>query len=109
EAAMRYLGDLKERFGAWPLALAAFNAGYGAVLRSMQKYNTNDYWELCRHEDGLPWDTVLYVPKWRPTSIVGENRTLFGSDQVPSDSPYGFDQVTVKESISLAAAAHAAG
>ena len=60
---MHYFGDLKERFGGWPLALAAFNAGYGAVLRSMQKYNTNDYWELCRHEDGLPWETTLYVPK----------------------------------------------
>jgi membrane-bound lytic murein transglycosylase D len=62
-----YIADLKERFGAWPLALAAFNAGYGAVLRAMQKYNTNDYWELCRHEDGLPWDTLLYVPRRWPS------------------------------------------
>jgi peptidoglycan lytic transglycosylase D len=108
EAAMRYLGDLKERFGSWPLALAAFNAGYGAVLRSMQKYNTNDYWELCRHEDGLPWDTVLYVPKWMATAIVGENRKLFGFDEIAADPAYHFDLVTVKESISLAAAAHAA-
>ena len=42
-AAMRYLGDLKARFGTWSLALAAFNAGYGAVLRSIHKYNSNDY------------------------------------------------------------------
>jgi membrane-bound lytic murein transglycosylase D len=109
EAAMRYLGDLKERFGAWPLALAAFNAGYGAVLRAMQKYNTNDYWELCRHEDGLPWDTVLYVPKWMATVVVGENRKLFGYDSLPGETPYSFDVVTVKESIGLAAAARAAG
>jgi membrane-bound lytic murein transglycosylase D len=109
EAAMRYLGDLKERFGGWPLALAAFNAGYGAVLRSIQKYNSNDYWELCRHEDGLPWDTVLYVPKWIATAIVGENRKLFGYDQVGADPPYGFDVVTVRESMGLAAAARAAG
>ena len=71
DAFMHYIGDLKERFGAWPLTLAAFNAGYGAVLRAMQKYNTNDYWELCRHEDGLPWETTLYVPEGdgrRPSS-----------------------------------------
>jgi membrane-bound lytic murein transglycosylase D len=109
EAAMRYFGDLQARFGGWPLALAAFNAGYGALLRAMQKYNTNDYWQLCRHEDGLPWDTVLYVPKWMAAAIVGENRALFGYDKVISDTPYSFDRVTVRDSISLAAAAHAAG
>jgi len=76
DAFVHYIGDLKERFGAWPLTLAAFNAGYGAVLRAMQKYNTNDYWELCRHEDGLPWETTLYVPKAMAASIVGENKKL---------------------------------
>ena len=45
------------------LTIAGVNAGYGAVLRAMQKYNTNDYWEMCKHEDGLPWETTLYVPK----------------------------------------------
>jgi len=109
EAAMRYLGDLKDRFGAWPLALAAFNAGYGAVLRAMQKYNTNDYWELCRHEDGLPWDTLLYVPKVYATALVGENRALFGYQDVPADPAYGFDRVTVRSSLSLATVAKAAG
>src|SRR5204862_7945434 len=95
QAITRYLGDLKERFGGWPLALAAFNAGYGAVLRSMQKYNTNDYWELCRHEDGLPWDTMLYVPKAMAAAIVGENRALFGYADVPSDPAFSFDRVSV--------------
>ena len=109
EAAMRYLGDLKERFGGWPLALAAFNAGYGAVLRSMQKYNTNDYWELCRHEDGLPWDTILYVPKVMATALVAENRAMFGFGELKPDAPYAFDRVLVRTPISLGEAAKAAG
>jgi membrane-bound lytic murein transglycosylase D len=109
EAVMHYLGDLKERFGAWPLALAAFNAGYGAVLRAMQKYNTNDYWELCKHEDGLPWDTMLYVPKAMAAAVVGENRKLFGYEELPGDPPYGFDRVVVPSSMSFASLAHAAG
>jgi membrane-bound lytic murein transglycosylase D len=104
----RYIGDLKTRFGAWPLTLAAFNAGYGAVLRSMQKYNTNDYWELCRHEDGLPWETTLYVPKAMAAAIVGENRRFFGYDET-GDAPYGFDRVLVPSSMSVAAIAKAAG
>lgn len=109
EAAARYLGDLKARFGSWHLALAAFNAGYGAVLRATQKYNTNDYWELCRHEDGLPWETLLYVPKAIATALVGENRTFFGYDDTPTDAPLSFDSVTVSASVSLASAAQVVG
>jgi membrane-bound lytic murein transglycosylase D len=109
DAAARYLGDLKARFGSWHLALAAFNAGYGAVLRAMQKYNTNDYWELCRHEDGLPWETVLYVPKAIATALVGENRSLFGYDELQEDPAIRYDTVSVTTTVSLAAAARAAG
>lgn len=109
EAAARYLGDLKARFGSWHLALAAFNAGYGAVLRAMQKYNTNDYWELCRHEDGLPWETLLYVPKAIATALVGENKGFFGYEEVAADPPVSFDGVPVTSSVSLAGAARAIG
>jgi membrane-bound lytic murein transglycosylase D len=109
EAFVRYIGDLKERFGAWPLTLAGFNAGYGAVLRAMQKYNTNDYWELCKHEDGLPWETTLYVPKAMAAALVGENRALFGYDDVAPDPPFAFDRVVVPSSMSTAALAQAAG
>ena len=108
-ALMRYMTDLSARFGGWPLALAAFNAGYGAVLRSIRKYNTNDYWELCRHENGLPWETTLYVPKVMAAAIVGENRALFGYDDVVADPPLAWDRVFVEGSTSLAAIAAAAG
>ena len=109
EAASRYLGDLKARFGSWHLALAAFNAGYGAVLRAMQKYNTNDYWELCRHEDGLPWETLLYVPKAIATALVGENKSFFGFEDTVSDPPIVFDSVPLRGSVSLATAARVVG
>ncbi len=109
QAFVHYIADLKTRFGAWPIALAAFNAGYGAVLHAEQKYNTNDYWELCKHEDGLPWDTILYVPKVMATAIVAENRQLFGYDAVSTEPSYEFDRVTVPTSMSVAAMARAAG
>ena len=108
-AAMRYLGDLKARFGTWSLALAAFNAGYGAVLRSIHKYNSNDYWELCRHENGMPWETTLYVPKVMATAIVGENRALFGYDDLQVDPALMWDRVFVDTSMSTSALAGAAG
>src|SRR5690606_11398826 len=34
-AAGRYLGQLRARFGTWELAFAAYNMGYGALLRSI--------------------------------------------------------------------------
>ena len=52
-AGVRYLQDLRRRFGTWDLAFAAYNMGLGALLRSMHKYNTNDYWLLANIEAGL--------------------------------------------------------
>ena len=74
DAAARYLKDLYVRFGSWYLVFAAYNAGYGAVLRSITNYNTNDYWELVKHESGLPWESSVYVPKILAAAIVGRNQ-----------------------------------
>jgi membrane-bound lytic murein transglycosylase D len=109
EAVLHYFGDLQARFGSWHLALAAFNAGYGSVLRSVAKYNTNDYWELSRHEDGLPWETTLYVPKALAAAVVGENREALGYGEITPDPPLEFDRVSVPSSTSFAAMAKAAG
>jgi membrane-bound lytic murein transglycosylase D len=75
----------------------------------MQKYNTNDYWELCRHEDGLPWETLLYVPKAIATALVGENKSFFGYEDLASDPAITFDSVPVRGSVSLATAARVIG
>jgi membrane-bound lytic murein transglycosylase D len=109
EAAARYLKDLHVRFGSWPLAFAAYHAGYGAVLKSIVRYNTNDYWELCRHEAGLPWETTLYVPKILAAAIVGHNPRAFGYDDIPADPPWAYDSATVPPGTTLATVARAAG
>jgi len=109
EAAARLLKDLYVRFGSWPLAFAAYNAGYGAILRSIARFNTNDFWELARHEAGLPWETSLYVPKILAASIVGHNVKAFGFENIAQDPPWEFDRVEVSSGISFAALARAAG
>ena len=108
-AQMHYFDDLHARFGSWHMALAAFNAGYGAVLRAIGKYNTNDYWEICRWEDGLPWETTLYVPKALAAAIVGENRAAFGYADLVADPPLAFDRAGVTSSMSFTNIAKAAG
>ncbi|EYF00351.1 transglycosylase SLT domain-containing protein [Chondromyces apiculatus] len=108
-AAARYLADLRQRFGTWELAFAAYNMGYGGLLAAIRKYNTNDFWELARLEAGLPLESALYVPKIIAISIVARNREIFGLEDVEIDPAVGFDKVAVGSGVSLQAVAAAAG
>lgn len=108
-AAARYLADLRQRFGGWELAFAAYNMGYGGLLASIRKYNTNDFWELGRLEAGLPLETALYVPKIVSMAIVARNKAFFGVDGVELEPAMAFDKVAVGPGVSLRAVAIAAG
>ena len=108
-AQMDYFDDLYARFGDWPIAMAAFNAGYGAVLRAVARYNTNDFYQLCEYENGLPWETCWYTPKVLATAIVGHNLAAFGYDKLKVLPAERWDQVAVPVSMPLAIVARAAG
>jgi len=108
-AGARYLADLHERFGSWELAFAAYNMGYGALLRAMRKYNTNDYWVLSRLEAGLPFETTIYVAKIVACAIVGHNPERFGFELDDPPEPVRFDTVTVPGGTMLRRVARAAG
>lgn len=60
QAAARYLRTLHGRFGNWPLALAAYNAGEGRVGRALAKKGAKDFAGVA---DALPAETRMYVPK----------------------------------------------
>jgi membrane-bound lytic murein transglycosylase D len=109
QAAAKYLSDLHRRFGTWELALAAYNMGFGGLLASIRKYNSNDYWQLSRFEAGLPWETTLYVPKILSLAVVARNPVEFGLDGLQRDPPLRFDEVDVAPGVSLISIAEAAG
>jgi membrane-bound lytic murein transglycosylase D len=108
EAAVRYLSDLRTRFGTWELAMAAYNMGHGGLLRAIRKFNTNDFWALSRYEAGVPWETTLYVPKILATAIVMANKKAFGVEDVEQDAPISFDTVFVGPNADLGEVARAA-
>jgi hypothetical protein len=58
-AAARHMADLYRRFGDWPLALAAYNAGADRVEAAMTRANSREF-RLLR--PWLPAETQLYVP-----------------------------------------------
>jgi membrane-bound lytic murein transglycosylase D len=100
-AGIRYLKSLYEKTGSWELSFASFHAGLGAILTSAKKYNTNDYYQLCDYESGLPWETTLYVPKILAAALVAENRKFFGFDEVEPDRARRFELVRTQHSLSL--------
>ncbi|HEX5098295.1 MAG TPA: transglycosylase SLT domain-containing protein, partial [Polyangiaceae bacterium] len=101
DAAVRFLADLYRRFGSWDLAMAAYNMGHGGLARAVKKFNTNDFWELARHEAGIPWETTLYVPKILATAIVMNNKKSFGLDGIEPDPAESFGVVEVGPGILL--------
>lgn len=109
EAAVKLLADLHQRFGTWDLAMAAYNMGHGGLQRAIKKFNTNDFWELSRHEAGIPWETTLYVPKILATAILMNNKSAFGIESVEADPAESFDTVLVGHAVSLEDVARTAG
>jgi membrane-bound lytic murein transglycosylase D len=106
-AGARYLGALHTRFGTWELAFAAYNMGYGALLRSIRKYDTNDYWQLSHLEAALPFETSLYVAKVMACAIVGRNLERFGLGDLAREAPLAWETVEVPGGTPLSLVARA--
>jgi membrane-bound lytic murein transglycosylase D len=109
EAAAQFLKELYGKLGSWPLSLAAYNMGYGALLRSIRKYNTNDFWQLARVEAGLPYETVIYVVKIMACAIVAHNPERFGLADLRKDPAVTVSYVEVPGGLGLGRLASAAG
>ncbi len=108
-AAATYLKDLRVRFGSWEMALAGFNAGYGLVMTSVARANSNNFWALCEVESGLPHATTMYVPKIIAAALVGRNRAVFGvgPDLPGTLPPVRWGQVEVGPATTIATVAKA--
>src|SRR5450755_294276 len=70
-AAARYLHDLYQKFGDWPLAFAAYNAGEQAVERAKARTGHGDFLRIDR---ALPQETRNYVPAvMHAMELLGSN------------------------------------
>lgn len=107
-AAVRYLRDLHDRLGSWELAFAAYNMGYTNLLRSIRKYNTNDFDTLATLEAGLPWETTHYVPRILSLAVAAQNPGVFEIATVAPEAPVMWEDVEVQRSLPLAAIAREA-
>lgn len=66
-AAARYLKELHGKFGDWPLAFAAYNAGEGRLRRLLASRQAKTFSAISA---ALPSETRMYVPKVCATIAV---------------------------------------
>lgn len=106
-AAARYLRDLYDLFGAWPLAMAAYNAGEGKVMRALQKARAESFSEIARTKH-LRRETKEYVPRFMAATIIARNPDQYGFVQ-DAPEPHQFEEVIVQRSVHLKTLAAATG
>ncbi len=106
-AAVKYLTELYNMFGSWPLALAGYNAGEGRVYRTIVRVRTRDFWTL-RESRHLRPETRNYVPKFMAATIIAKDPEHYGFS-VEYESPLAYDEVEIKHATYLSAIAQYAG
>ena len=94
-AAGKYLKKLYGDFGSWELAAAAYNAGEGKVGRAINRYGTENFWNLSRGRY-LKRETKNYVPKIMALAILGKNLQSFGFKDIDFHDPLDFEEIEVE-------------
>jgi membrane-bound lytic murein transglycosylase D len=106
-AAARYLRDLYDLFGAWPLAMAAYNAGEGKVMRALQKAQAESFTDISKTRL-IRRETKEYVPRFMAATIIAKNPDRYGFPQDPIE-PHRFEEVVVTRPLHFHAIANATG
>jgi hypothetical protein len=84
EAATAFLKALHANFGDWPLALAAYNAGEGRIVKAMGgRQGLRDYSQL-----DLPQETERYVYRIAAIKVIMENLETYGFTAAPPGQVY---------------------
>ncbi len=100
ESAITYLKDLKNVFGSWYLAFAAYNAGEYQIVRSIINGKSRDFWVLAEGKF-LPEETLHYVPKFMAAMTIGRNPEKYNI-KFEEDKPWDeFETVMVPSGVSL--------
>jgi membrane-bound lytic murein transglycosylase D len=92
-AALAYLRELRQRFGGWPLALAAYNTGESRVEQAMRHQGVSSYYQLALSEE-----TERYVFRALAAKLILSEPERYGFE-VPHEQryrPYDADVVEIE-------------
>ncbi|MDA8092094.1 MAG: transglycosylase SLT domain-containing protein [Nitrospiraceae bacterium] len=107
-AAAMYLKDLHNMFGSWGLAMAAYNAGEGAVKRALERNGGKDFWDLY-FAKRITEETKDYVPKFLAARTIALDPGGHGFANVTQDSALSYDEAVIWQPLDLSVAAKCAG
>jgi membrane-bound lytic murein transglycosylase D len=107
QGALRKLEDNYRQLQDWPLALAAYNAGLGAVGRVIGKTGIKDYWDLSENKY-FKTETIHYVPKLLAVAAIVSDPRRYGLEPDWSEDPQ-WTQVPVGRPVDLDLLAETAG
>lgn len=100
EAAANYLKDLHEMFGSWNLAMAAYNAGEGKILKALNRTKSNDYWSLL-NTHYIRKETKEYVPRFIAAKMIATDPQAYGFDNLNYHAPLAYDEVVLDAPVDL--------
>jgi hypothetical protein len=107
DAAIAYVRELRDMFGSWTLAVAAYNMGENGLRSDISQQNTRDYYRLY-----LPLETQRYVFRILTAKLILRNPEPYGFRLEPEDiyPPVASEQITLEtdREISLLTVAQAA-
>ncbi|HSP93463.1 MAG TPA: LysM peptidoglycan-binding domain-containing protein [Thermoanaerobaculia bacterium] len=98
-AAARYLRFLYDLFHDWYLAMAAYNAGEGKIVRTMEKTGLTDFWQLAASGLVKP-QTQNYVPAVIASTLIAKNPTHYGFE-VEYEKPLSYETLPLDRPVSL--------
>ncbi|MCX8027123.1 MAG: transglycosylase SLT domain-containing protein [Thermodesulfovibrionales bacterium] len=100
EAAASYLKDLYRMFGAWHLALAAYNAGEGKIMKALRKTGSDDYWDLLKTKQ-IHNETKEYVPRYIAATKIARTPDNYGFENLEYQPPLEFEEVVITEPLDI--------
>lgn len=96
EAALNYLENLKEIFGSWTLAMAAYNCGESRLEREIEEQKVRNYYLL-----NLPSETERFIYRIAAIKVVMEDPARYGY-RVPKGKiykPINYDEIGIKVNV----------
>ena len=92
-AAAKHLRDLYDRFGAWDLAIAAYNCGTGNVNKAISRSGgKTNFWDIYYY---LPRETRGYVPAFIAATYIMTYHAEHGICPMESKLPLATDTIMV--------------
>jgi hypothetical protein len=95
-AACKHFKKLKDQFGNWALAAAAYNMGENGLAKNIQEQQVSNYWELL-----LNTETSRYLSRCIAYKLIFENQELYNIRMSATDfyKPIDCKEIVVTKSI----------